>query len=297
VGRGKKIATHKKNLMTYLVNHEIGKNYILESHTINAHAIMKNTRLLDKYKSLFTPDTVYIFKPVSGYAGANIEMFTSYSQLLKSMGAIIKKWSPAWNKGSSMYKEWVLQEYLADPLLYRNPVDNNEYKFHIRHYYIFRPGNKKSFFLKKALFTTALKPYKQGDWSNKDIHDTHFHGRDGLHFPKDMTLTPYQKTKINKQIYELYSIIDEALKKNTGCFDESKYCFEVFGADLMITKDYKVKILEMNSSPGLAYDDREEVQEEKKSVIENYMSVIVDDYFPPANPVENKFAKDVVFLN
>ena len=258
---------------------------------------MKNPRLLEKYKSLFKAKSVYIFKPVSGYAGANIEIITSYTQFEKSMDIIIKKWTPAWNRGSSMYKEWVLQEYLADPLLYRNPEDNIEYKFHIRHYFIFRPGDKKSFFLKKGLFTTGLRPYKLGDWSNKLIHDTHFHGRDGIPFPEDLNLTPAQEESIYKQITELYSDIDNILKKNTGCFDESKYCFEVFGADLMITKDYKVKILEMNSSPGLAYDDREEVQEEKKSVIENYMSVIVDDYFPPANPVENKFAKDVVFIN
>ena len=140
-------------------------------------------------------------------------------------------------------------------------------------------------------------PYVQGNWVNKDIHDTHFHGREGEKFPDALNLSPYQKTKIYKQIYELYSILNNYLKANTKCFKESDHCFHIFGADLMITKDYNLKILELNKSPGLADEKKKFVQDEYKSIIENIMSVIVDDLFPPNNSVENKFLKDVVFLD
>jgi hypothetical protein len=91
--------------------------------------------------------------------------------------------------------------------------------------------------------------------------------------------------------------LNNYLKANTKCFNESKYCFHIFGADLMLTSDYNVKILELNNSPGLADETNKFVQDEYKSIIENIMTVIVDDLFPPNNSVENKFLKDVVFLD
>ena len=69
----------------------------------------------------------------------------------------------------------------------------------------------KSFFLKKGLIATGLKPYLQSDYSNKDIHDTHFHGRDGEHFPNDLHLTQNILIDIYKQIAELYDIINKYL--------------------------------------------------------------------------------------
>jgi hypothetical protein len=292
----KKIVGNKNTLITNLAKYKNGKKYILETHDIDASQIMANPKLLEQYKKLFTKNKVFIFKPVSGYAGANIEIVKSYAELEKYMTRIIKRWSSNWKTGSIYYKDWVLQEYLADPLLFTVPNSKQGYKFHIRHYFIFRPGDKKSFYFKKGIIATALKPYIKGEWSNKDIHDTHFHGRDGEKFPDALKLSPVIMKKIYSQIHELYGIINDILKKNAKCFTESHNCFELFGADLMITKDYTIKILEFNYSPGLAYDDKDYVIDEKKSIIENYMSIIIDEYFPPLNKVENKFADDVVYV-
>lgn len=310
----RKIVSLKHNLVDYLGKHPMGRKYIMESHTINAEKIMKRPNMLYKYNYLFDSNDstlsfnpisphkpkqpvlskIYIFKPVSGFAGSNIEMIMTFDELKNTLTKIISKYRNTWARGSSYNKEWVLQEYLADPLLFKDKDAN--YKFHIRHYYIFRHGPKPSFYLKKGLIATGLKPYIKGDWQNKDIHDTHFHGHDGRLFPSELNLTAQQTTQIYKQITELYKIIDNYLKKHAKCYKEYKYCFEIFGADLMITNDYKIKILELNDSPGLGYEDREDIQDEKKSVIENVLSIIIDDYFPPAKPVNNPFSKDVVFL-
>jgi hypothetical protein len=289
IDKSRHLVGKKHNLMEFLSSHKEGKKYILESNTIDMFDVMKNSEILNKYKELFN-NKVYILKPVSGFAGADIEIVNSFNMLVGYTLNIINKWKKVWNRNSNYYRKWVLQEYLTDPLLL------NEHKFHVRHFYIFRPHNEKSFYLKTGLIALALQPYKQSNWMNKDIHDTHFHGRDGLRFIDTLKLNQSEINYIYSQIDELYRIIDTYLKSNAKCYEEIKNCFETFGADLMFTKDYKLKILELNDSPGLGYEDREEVQDEKKSVIENIMSIIVDQYFPPKNKVENKFIDDVVFI-
>lgn len=289
IDKSKQLVAKKHNLMKFLSEHIDGKKYILESNIIDMSDVMKNSDILNKYEKLFN-GKIYILKPVSGFAGADIEIVNSFNMLIGYVLNIINKWKKVWNRNSNYYREWVLQEYLLDPLLL------NKHKFHVRHFYIFRPYNDKSFYLKTGLIALAVKPYKQSDWMNKDIHDTHFHGKNGLRFIDELNLTQIDKESIYSQIDELYKIIDVYLKSNAKCYTDNKNCFEIFGADLMFTKDYKLKILELNDSPGLAYEDREEIQDEKKSVIENIMSIIVDQYFPPQNKVENKFINDVVFL-
>lgn len=299
ISDSRNIVADKSSLIRELSKSPTGRKYILETYDINAFQIMKNPRTLSKYKRLFLADDngkTYILKPVSGYAGADIDIITTYPEFVTKMNMHIKKWGKGWRSGSKYYKEWVLQEYLADPLLFKDSNTNKEYKFHLRHYFIFRPGAKQSFFLKKGLMAIGLKPYIKGDWLNKDIHDTHFHGHEGEKFPAALNLAPKIQKNIYKQLYELYSFINKILKANGKCFTESRNCFEVFGADLMFTEDYKLKILEFNSSPGLGYEDQEYVPDEKKSVIENIMSVIVDDYFPPAKQVNNPFFSEVVFI-
>lgn len=290
------VVSDKSKLISNISKYKNGKQYILDSYDVDASQIMQTPKLLITYKYLFIKNKVFIFKPVSGYGGANIKIITDFNALKKYIGIIIKKYSNVWKKGLNYNKIWVLQEYLVEPLLITGPTSKLGYKFHIRHYFIFRPNQDKSFFLKRGLIATALKPYKQNDWQNKQIHDTHFYGRDDEIFPNALNLTTEQLEKIYKQIYELYSIINDILKKNAKCFTESHKCFQLFGVDLMITNDYTIKILELNDSPGMAYEDKEYLLDEYKSIIENYMSIIVDDYFPPLNKIKNKFVDDVVYI-
>jgi hypothetical protein len=297
----RKRVIQKHNLTEYLNKHSQGHKYIMKSYIINAAQVLKSPNMLTKYKNLFSNKSkqfIYILKPVSGYSGANTYIIKTFNELRQNMKSIVHtaKWARQWEKGSDFYKEWVLQEYLDDPLLYNNPVDAQKYKFHIRHYFIFRPYPEKSFFLRKGLIATGLKPYLQSDYSNKDIHDTHFHGRDGEHFPNDLHLTQNILIDIYKQIAELYDIINKYLQKYANCYPEYTQCFSIFGADLMLTRDYKIKILELNGSPGFADEHCTNILPEYRNIIENVLSIIVDSKFPPARIPINTYLSDVVYL-
>jgi hypothetical protein len=72
--------------------------------------------------------------------------------------------------------------------------------------------------------------------------------------------------------------IDEYFK----CFSESKDSYQLFGFDVMITEDYQVKLLEINSGPGVP---NLYVLFGKK-LLENQIKLMVDTTFPPKNKVD-----------
>ena len=71
-----------------------------------------------------------------------------------------------------------------------------------------------------------------------------------------------------KDLFTLTGSIDEYFK----CFTESNDCYQLFGFDVMITKDYQVKILEVNSGPGT----RSLIMPFWKKLFENQLKLMVD---------------------
>jgi hypothetical protein len=211
-----------------------------------------SSAILASLKSkLSSGKTPYIFKPVTGFAGSGIITVTTYQALYKYIQQVIKKYRHSWGAGVERNRIWVLQEYITNPLLLLQP-DRKEYKFHIRHYFIYFP-NGISYYTKQGEVAVARAPYKEGNWDDKLIHDTHFYGRDGDKWPEALNLTPAILVNIDKQIADLYMHICKVLNRTrVGCYTESRACFELFGVDLMITADYQVKIIELNTKIGLA---------------------------------------------
>lgn len=308
------IISDKAKFIRQMALHPKSKGFVQETVNIDMLDIANNPKLLaDKYNKLFANpvprdwdsspvSTVYIFKPISGYGGAGIQRFNSFEAFSKYCQKIISSWTSKWqdikNPHRDFYRHWQLQQYITNPLLIRMKPDNRLYKFHIRMFYIYRPGDKKSFYLKRGLMATALKPYFNGNWHDKKIHDTHFYGRIGESFPGALKLSQVKLDDIYRQLDVVFSEIDKILKKaRVGCFPESNNCFHLFGADIMLTRDYKVKILEVNGSPGLFYNDSPILPAELKSVVENIMDQVVDDYFPPKHKPANPYAEDVIYLD
>lgn len=147
-------------------------------------------------------------------------------------------------------KQIIIQEYINNPLLFKNR------KFHLRSYLMIKLfNNKLSFsYFKKAKILTAKDEYKNNDYLNHDIHDTHIGSTDAdYYFPKD--LQKYSNKEITNEIidyfYKQMNIIGEITiqidkKSNLKNYDKVKNAFDVLGVDLMITEDFQLKILEYN---------------------------------------------------
>jgi hypothetical protein len=125
-------------------------------------------------------------------------------------------------------------------------------------------------------FFTAKNPYKQEDYDNKDIHDTHYKSTlEGITFKNNiMEIADPEKTNyIMEQIVHIFKNVLKII--NAECYPESKNCFNIFGFDLIITSDYTVKIIETNFMPGSPRID----------LLQNIMTEIVDQLFPPKNKI------------
>ena len=186
---------------------------------------------------------------------------------------------------------WVLQEYITNPLLItkksKDSDKEQQYKFHIRQAYLYQPKPKQSYYrpLNICPIAIAEKPFIHGDWMNKDIHDTHFHGAahyswsDAVKMIPSLANNKVALQSIENQIHELYSIVNTKYN-NAQCYPETKNCFEIFGSDIMITDTFDIKVLEINAGLGMAGD-----LERKRDIFDNIFSNIIDVYYPPKNKV------------
>jgi hypothetical protein len=243
VDEKKRSITSKNALMDNLSKIEDALKFIMPQLSVDL-LNYKKPDFINSIKKFMKPNNIYIFKPVSGFAGQGIQMVSNITELIIYITKVIK----TSGRLSEKQRYWVLQEYLLDPLLIKKPASSALYKFHIRHYLFYVPG-KTSYYVYEGEVALARAPYVKGTWTNKLIHDTHFYGRDGELFPQILNLPSEQVSNIYRQIDELYGHVLKCI--DAKCFSESKNCYELFGVDLILTHDYKLKVIEINEKLGM----------------------------------------------
>ena len=150
------------------------------------------------------------------------------------------------------YENILLSVYINNPLLFQNK------KFHLRMYYFATINNNvfRTYLLNFGYIYTALLPYKNADYSNKDIHDTHWGTTEkDFIYPNDLmylgddvikNITNTMRTILYKASIILYN------EKVDNFENSSNSCF-VFGVDFMIKDNYDVVLIEINHSPGFKH--------------------------------------------
>jgi hypothetical protein len=178
-----------------------------------------------------------ILKPTEGYRGMGITLVHT------------KKEAEDWIEKNEEYKEWVLQTYIQ-------PATYLGHKFHLRVYLLINcssRGVRSAWLANKYFLVQAVKPYKNSDYGNKEIHDTHMkHGHLFL-FPDqkpdgwDESMT---KSAHNKVINIMKTLLNE--EPNYRPDWKAQNGFQVFGADVMFQQGTnKPFILEFNTKAEL----------------------------------------------
>jgi hypothetical protein len=276
------------------------KTYLLEQHNFNWLEIYSQNLFEQKFQEIKTlfennPNKIWIYKPVSGFKGMFIEIFSTYDQFKIFIDKFIEKQILIWSNKEIKTKlltleQWVLQEYIEDPYLFQNK------KFHIRPIFLYHKNgnNKIGYILNKILVAHAYDNYKFEDFNNKRIHDTHFASTSRrLFFHEDFIdlniMTKEQVERIEEQIMDLANYVFDQL--NSRCYPESKECYEVFGMDLLIdNKTLTIKLMEVqvtNISFGHFDDDRlPGFSNMFEYIYCNTVETVIDQYFPPINPIK-----------
>ena len=165
----------------------------------------------------------------------------------------------------------IMQRYLKNPLLL------NGYKFDLRIYVLVTSVNPLEMFIYKegfGRFSTVPFNLDPNDKANKYIHLTNVSinkynmknhdetNNDEIYGGTKVTLETLKKRiekdyNINwdRQIWD--QIVDVCLKAMVAAQNDISYnpsCFELYGFDVIFDTDFKVWLLEINSSPSLSRD-------------------------------------------
>lgn len=239
--------TNKYDLYLSLNNIPSIKNNIIESFNI------------DDLNEL-PDDNVYIARPIGGYEGKGIKNLSNNQEFIEyklfynniKQRFINKQLSPLetkiWGKGV------IISKYITNPLLFNNK------KFHVRTYLLISKTrinlsnnyNWNWSFFHQGKILTALNDYKNDEWDNKLIHDTHMKTtQNDFYFPQDLELNDITEEYLIQQMENICEIIFNIVKNsNIKTFNETVNSFEVLGLDFMILNDFTVKILEVNNKLG-----------------------------------------------
>jgi hypothetical protein len=236
-------------------------------------------------KNVYDGGRVWILKPIAGYGGIGINIFTNYDEMdryMKSSHPDIKK---DWFKS----KNWVLAEYINNPLLFMDR------KFHIRVYLLYfvkKESNgsytTKGYIMKKGKLFPGRKPYVNGEYEDKDIHDTHYFEDIGFYmFPEDF-VPVYGEDKWNyvfEQILDLGHVLTKLLKGARG-YPETVDNYEVLALDVMILDNFQIKLLEVNPKVGYACEEEGKCDIFNDYFLQSQFEIALDPFIPPKNKPE-----------
>ena len=232
----------------------------------------------EKVLNFIQKGKIYIAKPIAGASGENIEIIKNKKEFISNIPNFKKSFFRR-DKQIKDGKNWVLQEYIEKPLLYKKR------KFHIRAHVILS-NEKKGFLDKQLLLYPSKKNYKLADFKNKDIHDSHGTGNKNIEVLKEDfkgNFTQKEYDKIKKGVIKICKIfIKKAILK---CYEGLDSCFIFFGLDIMFLEDFTPIFIEANITPGIigSYKNYHNI------ILEGVMQNIIDKKFPPKNkPREEK---------
>ena len=214
-----------------------------------------------------------ICKPVGrgACAGTGITRVDSDEQLQRVKPALL-----------NYCADYIACDYVSDLLLW------NGRKFHLRMYWLVRPEYAgKPFFSKlhdTGKIMTAALPYRDEDFGNPDIHDTHVKSTPrNLFFPNDLDgVSPEQRKRLFIQMENILSCVGELLRlAHVGSYKESRYAYEVFGCDFLVTRDMCPILLEINQRIGMRSVPSDTDQDHYDAFARHYYRWVYDNAIAP----------------
>jgi hypothetical protein len=212
----------------------LNKKFEKEDFIISSLYLIQNTPIPNIDESI-----IRILKPLNGFSGSGITIIKTK----KDIELWLKK-----NEENIKYKEWILQDYLQNPDL------KDGLKFHLRVLILVKVDQNKHvnvYISNYKFYITASAKYKNNDWLNKDIHDTHYKStKKNMIFPEEMP-DNWNTSDINKANSDMNQIFIKIFSNQIDFSPEwnAKKGFEIFGADIMFSNKHTY-LLEINSKIG-----------------------------------------------
>ncbi len=239
-----------------------------------AYDFIPTTFVLPREYSMFVEEFkkvggIWIMKPIGSAQGKGIFLFTRLSEV-SDWKTDYKSLKPG-GKGKEEDKEveaYVVQRYLQYPLLIGGK------KFDMRLYALvtsFSPLKVYQYRRGFARFTNSRYSSDATDIYNGFVHltnvaiqktadnyDERTGGKMELQALKMYLMSKYGVERTDALFWEMQMIILRALLAVQHVMISDKHCFELYGYDVIIDQDLKPWLLEVNASPSLTANTRED---------------------------------------
>jgi len=146
-------------------------------------------------------------------------------------------------------EDGIISEYIIDPLTIKGK------KFHLRIYFLLSniSGITRCSTHAEYRILTAKEKYKHGDWLNPDIHISGGHNTEIRYiFPDDIDKMENadRPTLLENLSHFNHTVCLALASSGVKNYPESNAGYQMYGADVLITKDLTPMLIEINKHPG-----------------------------------------------
>ena len=210
------------------------------------------------------PGQAWIMKPTGRAQGRGIFLFTKLKDIAKWKSE--HRWKPENNE----VETYVVQRYINRPYLVGGK------KFDLRLYALVTSFSQLTCYLYRRGFcrfssTRYTNSTSSGDMSNLYMHLTNVAiqkqgdeynastgGKWDLRKLKLYMMSRHGAAAVDKLFYDIQSIILHSLFAVQPVIMNDKHCFELYGYDIMIDEDLRPWLIEVNASPSLSANTKED---------------------------------------
>ena len=198
-----------------------------------------NRNSLEELKQLFVSNPrddppVYIVKPENSLSRTGVGVVRNYLELMSHLDHY------------SNYKEWIIQDYIDNPLLFNNK------KFHFRIYviYVQTENSTTAYLSKNGFIYTANKEFESDTFDHNIVLSGENSKNNVFYIPEDFTRSFGKQVWDNMVFPQIVKITRETIRstvEHLKCPAKKQKCFKILGYDILINNDYKCFLAEINA--------------------------------------------------
>ena len=198
-----------------------------------------NRNSLEELKQLFVCNPrddppVYIVKPENSLSRTGVGVVRNYLELMSHLDHY------------SDYQEWIIQDYIDNPLLFNNK------KFHFRIYviYVQTENSTTAYLSKNGFIYTANKEFETDTFDPNIVLSGENSKNNVFYIPEDFTRSFGKQVWDNMVFPQIVKITRETIRstvEHLKCPAKKQKCFKILGYDILINKDFKCFLAEINA--------------------------------------------------
>ena len=189
---------------------------------------------IDSIQGLFEGTKKFILKPENSLSRNGVAIVRNHLELIQHLGNFPK------------YDAWIIQEYIDNPLLF------NDKKFHFRVYVVYLQTSEyqAAYLGKKGFIYTANKQFRP-DTIDGDVVLSGENAEENVFYTPEDFIDKFGKNVWdNKIVPQFVKIVRETMRsalEHLQCPTLKQKCFKILGYDILIDKDYKCYLAEINA--------------------------------------------------